>query len=105
MLFLAINDIPTVSSIADQNIDEDGTSNVLAFTVGDVETLAGDLTVTATSSDETLVPNGNIVLGGVGRGVLLGGGRDNWIGGNIFVDLPIPLFTIFQLLAKRILSS
>ena len=31
----------------------------------------------------------NIVLGGVGRGILLGGGRDNTIEGNIFVDLPI----------------
>ena len=38
-------------------------------------------------SGDTVV--GNIVLGGVGRGVLLGGGRDNTIRGNLFVDLPI----------------
>ena len=38
-------------------------------------------------SGDTVV--GNIVFGGVGRGVLLGGGRDNTIRGNIFVDLPI----------------
>lgn len=38
-------------------------------------------------SGDTVV--GNIVLGGVGRGVLLGGGRDNVIRGNIFIDLPI----------------
>lgn len=38
-------------------------------------------------SGDTVV--GNIVLGGVGRGVLLGGGRDNIIHGNLFVDLPI----------------
>ena len=31
---------------------------------------------------------GNIVFGGVGRGVLLGGGRDNTIRGNIFIHLP-----------------
>ncbi|NQT54219.1 right-handed parallel beta-helix repeat-containing protein [bacterium] len=31
---------------------------------------------------------GNIVFGGVGRGVLLGGGRDNTIEGNIFIHLP-----------------
>lgn len=31
---------------------------------------------------------GNIVYGGVGRGVLLGGGRDNLIEGNIFMHLP-----------------
>ena len=30
---------------------------------------------------------GNIVFGGVGRGVLLGGGRDNTIRGNVFIDL------------------
>jgi len=38
-------------------------------------------------SGDTVV--GNIVFGGVGRGVLLGGGRDNTIRGNIFIDLPI----------------
>lgn len=37
-------------------------------------------------SGDTVV--GNIVFGGVGRGVLLGGGRDNTITGNIFIDLP-----------------
>lgn len=31
---------------------------------------------------------GNIVFGGVGRGVLLGGGRDNTIRGNLFFFLP-----------------
>ncbi len=38
-------------------------------------------------SGDTVV--GNIVFGGVGRGVLLGGGRDNTIQGNIFIDLPV----------------
>lgn len=37
-------------------------------------------------SGDTVV--GNIVFGGVGRGVLLGGGRDNTIDGNIFIGLP-----------------
>ena len=37
------------------------------------------------SGDEVV---GNIVYGGVGRGVLLGGGRDNTIRGNIFIHLP-----------------
>ncbi len=37
-------------------------------------------------SGDTVV--GNIVYGGAGRGVLLGGGRDNTIEGNIFIDLP-----------------
>jgi parallel beta-helix repeat protein len=38
-------------------------------------------------SGDTVV--GNIVFRGVGRGVLLGGGRDNTIMGNIFIELPI----------------
>jgi len=38
-------------------------------------------------SGDTVV--GNIVFGGVGRGLLLGGGRDNTIRGNIFIGLPI----------------
>ena len=37
-------------------------------------------------SGDTVV--GNIVFGGVGRGVLLGGGRDNTIQGNVFIGLP-----------------
>ena len=37
-------------------------------------------------SGDTVV--GNIVFGGVGRGVLLGGGRDNTIEGNVFIHLP-----------------
>lgn len=37
------------------------------------------------SGDEVV---GNIVFGGAGRGVLLGGGRDNTIRGNLFIDVP-----------------
>ena len=36
------------------------------FTVSDVETDAASLLVTASSSDQTLLPDGNIVLGGSG---------------------------------------
>lgn len=38
-------------------------------------------------SGDTVV--GNIVYRGAGRGILLGGGRDNVIRGNVFIDLPI----------------
>jgi ABC-type antimicrobial peptide transport system permease subunit len=38
----------------------------LAFTVGDAETAAANLTVTASSSNTALVPNANVVLGGSG---------------------------------------
>jgi VCBS repeat-containing protein len=62
----AVNDAPTVSSLSDQTINEDSSLGPLAFTVGDVETAAGSLTVTAASSNTTLIPNGNITLGGSG---------------------------------------
>ncbi|MCY1080691.1 Ig-like domain-containing protein [Archangium lansingense] len=63
-----VNDTPTLSSVANQTIAEDSSTGDLAFTVGDVETAAGSLTVTATSSNTALVPNdpANLVFGGSG---------------------------------------
>jgi hypothetical protein len=62
----AVNDAPTISAIADQTPAEDTATGNIAFTIGDTETAAGTLTVTATSSDQTLVPDGNITLAGTG---------------------------------------
>lgn len=62
----AVNDPPTVSAVADVGIDEDTSSGVLAFTVADIETAAGALTVTRASTNTTLLPVANIVLGGSG---------------------------------------
>lgn len=61
-----VNDEPTISAVADQNIDEDTTSAVLPFTIGDVETSSGALVVTAASSDQTLIADGDIVIAGTG---------------------------------------
>ncbi len=61
-----VNDPPTITSIPDRTIDEDTNTGAISFTVGDVETAAGSLTLSATSSNTTLVPNANIVLGGSG---------------------------------------
>lgn len=58
----AVNDAPTISAIADQTIDEDSATGALSFSVSDVETDAGLLTVTAASSDETLLPPTGISL-------------------------------------------
>jgi len=58
--------IPTISNIPNQSTP---TNTVLAdvpFTVADTETAPGSLMVTATSDNQTLVPDGNIVLGGAG---------------------------------------
>ena len=60
------NDAPSISGIGPQTVNEDTATGALGFTVGDVETDAGSLVVTASSDNLSLVPNANIVLGGSG---------------------------------------
>ncbi|GEN13226.1 hypothetical protein SAMN05443572_11927 [Myxococcus fulvus] len=63
-----VNDAPTLSAVSPQTLAEDSSTGALAFTVGDVETDAGSLVVSATSSNTALVPEsaGHLVLGGSG---------------------------------------
>jgi gliding motility-associated-like protein len=61
-----VNDPPTISSIAAQTTAENTPTNAIAFTVGDAETPVASLTVTASSSNTSLVPVANIVFGGSG---------------------------------------
>ena len=60
----AVNDPPTISTISNQSTAEDTPTSAIAFTVGDLETAPGSLTVTGTSSNMALVPTANIVFGG-----------------------------------------
>jgi uncharacterized repeat protein (TIGR01451 family) len=62
----AINDVPTISDIADQSTNEDTPTSAIPFTVNDVETPASSLTLSAASSNPVLVPVANIVFGGSG---------------------------------------
>jgi subtilisin-like proprotein convertase family protein len=62
----AANTPPTISSIADQTINEDAGTGALSFTIGDVETPVANLTLSKASSNVGLVPLNNIVLGGSG---------------------------------------
>jgi hypothetical protein len=62
----AVNDIPTISDIADQLTAYSTAKGPITFTVGDIETPAGSLTLSAASSNNTLVPVTNIVFGGSG---------------------------------------
>ena len=62
----AVNDAPTISDIANQTTNEDTATNAIAFTVDDIDSTVSALTVTASSSNTTLVPNGNISVGGSG---------------------------------------
>ncbi len=62
----AVNDTPTISSIADQATDEDVAVGPISFTIVDVESAVGSLSLSASSSDPALVSVGNVVFGGSG---------------------------------------
>ena len=57
---------PTISNVVDRTINEDSSTGVISFTIGDAETDPASLVVSASSSNNTLVPNANIVLSGSG---------------------------------------
>lgn len=61
-----VNDAPTISPIPNQSTAMNVATAAIPFTVGDVETAAGSLTLSWDSSNPTLVPTNNIVLGGSG---------------------------------------
>ena len=60
------NTPPTISDVRDRSVPQDGTTGTVPFTVGDTETPAGSLVVTASSSNPTLVPMAGVALGGTG---------------------------------------
>lgn len=60
-----VNETPTISDIANRTINEDTSTGSIAFTIGDVD--AGTTFVlTGSSSNTTLIPNGNISFSGTG---------------------------------------
>lgn len=61
------NTPPLLSTIGDQVTTEDNPLVSVAFTVDDRETDPARLTLRATSSDETIVPNSNLTFSGSGR--------------------------------------
>ena len=59
-----VNEAPTVTPPANQIVNQNTVLGPLPFTVGDEETAAGSLTVTASADNKTLFPDANIsVLG------------------------------------------
>ncbi|MDK2979660.1 MAG: large repetitive protein [Chloroflexota bacterium] len=62
----AVNDGPLISDVSNQEIDEDSSTGALNFTVTDVDNADGDLQVTVETSNSTVIPLANIVLGGSG---------------------------------------
>ena len=61
-----VNDLPVISALVDQAINENTSTGPVPFTVADVETPASALIVTGSSSNPTLVPAANIAFGGSG---------------------------------------
>jgi uncharacterized repeat protein (TIGR01451 family) len=61
-----VDGAPTITDIANQSIAEDSATAAIPFAIADVETAAANLTLSAASSDQTLVPVANIVFGGSG---------------------------------------
>lgn len=57
---------PTITGLSDQSLPQDTSTPVLSFTVGDSDSGAGNVTVTAQSSDTNLIPATGLVLGGSG---------------------------------------
>lgn len=55
---------PVISTISHTNTLMGFATPPIAFTIGDPETPAGDLTISGTSANPTLLPNENIVFGG-----------------------------------------
>ncbi|MSU57339.1 MAG: DUF11 domain-containing protein [Pedosphaera sp.] len=63
---ISVNAFPTISDITNLVTNEDFDAGPLAFSIGDFETPAGSLALTASSSDTNLVPLANVVFGGSG---------------------------------------
>lgn len=61
-----VNDLPTISDIPNQTGPIGQATAVLPFMVNDLETAAADLRLSIASSNATLAPTNNIVLGGSG---------------------------------------
>ena len=61
-----LNNPPTISDILNQTTDEDVSIDSLGFIVSDANQDDGTLIVTAESDNQTLLPDGNIVLGETG---------------------------------------
>lgn len=57
---------PTITSIPNQRIPANSSTGPIPFTVSDLETPAGSLTVSGSSSNTVLVPNANIMFVGTG---------------------------------------
>ncbi|CAN5214216.1 hypothetical protein BH11PSE10_BH11PSE10_14400 [soil metagenome] len=62
--FNSVGLAPTITTLADLNLAEDGFSGAIAFTVADAQSAAASLIVSASSSNAALLPSASLLLGG-----------------------------------------
>src|SRR5262245_57436577 len=60
----SVSDAPTIEPIGPQTTAEDTTSSAIAVTVDDIDNCIFNMIVIGTSSNQAIVPNGNIVVEG-----------------------------------------
>jgi hypothetical protein len=61
-----VNDVPTISNVPDQTIAMNGTAGPIPVSISDKETASGSLSLSAQSSNQALVPQSGLLLGGSG---------------------------------------
>jgi hypothetical protein len=66
VLVLPLNTAPVISNIPRLNTLMNTTTGLVSFTIGDLETSAGSLSLNASSANPALVPSGNVIFGGAG---------------------------------------
>jgi type VI secretion system Hcp family effector len=65
-----VNDPPTIPAIANQ-VTDFGTALAVPLNVGDIDTAAASVTVSATSANPALIPAGNITFSGSGASTVM----------------------------------
>jgi hypothetical protein len=63
---ILVDRAPTITAPADFTTTLNTATPALSFTVDDLDTLASSVGVVGTSDDQTVIPNGNIIIGGSG---------------------------------------
>jgi uncharacterized repeat protein (TIGR01451 family) len=61
-----VNDLPTINDVGNRTLLEDSAGTTIGLAIGDVETAVTALVMSGTSSNLSLVPNGNITFVGTG---------------------------------------
>ena len=91
-----VNDAPSISDVSNQTINEDSNTGAISFTVNDVDDPLAGLTVTAATSNGTVVPLGSISIANTGGGnrtvtVTPLANQNTWVPGSPGHDAPLTI--------------